>query len=170
SALAVAGDQAVDEPWVAHRQPRPVEPQAGQGWEPHVRDEDVGALYEGIRYLPGLGGGEIQDDAALAPVVELEGRVGGQLGTRDGEVQAAKGIAIGRLDLHHVGTPVGEDGAGRGPCDPQPELEDTDSLARSGHGAPPSQGAMGAVSRRKNFPLERATRAPSRWISASTTQ
>ena len=62
---------------------------------------------------------EVQHDAPLAAVVELEGRVRGQLGPGGRDVQAAERIAVRRLDLDHLGAPVGEHGAGGRSGDPQ---------------------------------------------------
>ena len=64
------------------------------------------------RRSPTLLGREVDHDAALVAVVELEQRVGGQVATEH-PLERAGGVPVGRLDLDHVGAPVGEDAAGR---------------------------------------------------------
>ena len=128
---AVAGDVGVDEPRVAGRHRVPVEPSAGERAGPGVGDEDVGLVDERGGHLPTLGQRQVQPDAALVAVVELEGR---RHALDDPRQEAAERVAVGRLDLHHVGAPVAEDrGPGR-PGDPHPDLDHLHAVHRSCHG------------------------------------
>ncbi len=133
AALAVAGDARVDEARVAGAQPRVVETERLEDLRPHVGHEHVRAVDELARDAPAVLGAEVERDAPLAAVVELEGRVGGQLGARHGEIEAAERIPVGRLDLHHLRAPVGEHAARRGAGDPEPELDHPHACHRSGH-------------------------------------
>ena len=58
-------------------------------------------------------------DGALASVVQLEHRVGRQVTAEDVEKGPAR-VAFGRLDLHHVGAPVGHDAPRRRDRPPRP--------------------------------------------------
>ena len=64
--------------------------------------------------------------AALAPVVQLEHRVGREITAENVEKRPAR-VAFGRLDLHDIGTPVGQDPSGPGPGDPDAELDHPDA-------------------------------------------
>ena len=73
---------------------------------------------------------QIDHDAALAAVVHLEGRVERQiaaqhLGEESGGIADARGF-----DLHHIGTPVGHDHAGRRAGDPDAHLNHPDPIHR----------------------------------------
>ena len=78
-------------------------------------------------------GREVDDDAALGAVVELERWVHRQVAAQDPHELAGR-VAGGRLHLHDVGAPVGEDAAGRRAGDPHAELDHADAFERSGHG------------------------------------
>ena len=69
---------------------------------------------------------EVEDDAALPPVVQLEGRVA--IG-RPGPV----GVAVGRFDLHDVRPPVGHDGRRRGPDDEPAQVDHPGALQWARH-------------------------------------
>ncbi len=122
-----------------------LEAQLVEGVGPQVADEDVGGLEQGVEALAGLGLAQVEHDAALAPVVEGERRVGHVdterhlltvRGTSAGAFlyrvvvdaerpeHAAHGVAGGRLDLDDLGAPVGHQrGGGRG-RHPHAQLDD----------------------------------------------
>src|SRR5207249_3441689 len=84
---------------------------------------------------------EIEDDAALAAVVELEGGIHvGLVRHQPRRREAAQGIPFRRLDLHHARAPVGEHGGGRGHGHPDAELQHAHALQGSRHGGRPCHG------------------------------
>ncbi len=74
--------------------------------------------------LATLGIAQVEHDAALAPVVEREGRVRHVVVDAQRSEHATHRITGGRLDLDHVRAPVGEQGRGRRRGHPHPELDD----------------------------------------------
>ena len=130
---AVAGDDAVHQARVARQQAGVVEPDARQRRPPDVGDEHVGLVDQPAGELPAGLGGEIDDDAALVAVVELEGWVARQIAAEH-PLERTRRVPAGRLDLDHVGAPVGEDGAGGRTGDPHPHLDDAHPLQRTAHG------------------------------------
>src|SRR5436189_298022 len=80
--------------------------------------------------IPPLRERQVQADAALVSVVELERR---RHTLDDPGQEAPERVAVGRLDLHDVGAPVAEDrGPGRA-RDPHPHLDDLHAVHRSWH-------------------------------------
>ena len=121
SVESVPGDAAVDQPRVAGVDGRPVETEPLEPARPVVRDEHVGIgrAAPTTTSCPAVGA-EIHRDGALAAVVQLERRV--HLAAVRPR-QAAERITAQRLDLDHVGTPVGEDRGARRRRQPQAELD-----------------------------------------------
>jgi hypothetical protein len=137
AAQAVAGDGGIHQTGTARLERRPVEPQLRQRVGPQVGDEHVRARDQPLRQRARLGVARVEHDALLAAVVEIERRALRLLQPRQVHEQVAAGIAFGRLDLHHVGAPVGEHSARPGPGDPDREL----------HHAHPAQHQAAARSR-----------------------
>ena len=133
---AVARETRIDEARIPCPERLVVHTEGGELSPPQVRHEHVGAGGEALSERLPLGMPQVADDAALAAVVELEGRVDVGLERhepRRGET--AQRIAVGRLDLHHVRAPVGEDGGRRRHGHPDAELEDADAVERAAHRA-----------------------------------
>jgi hypothetical protein len=78
-----------------------------------VGQEDVRRREQLVELSLGVGLPQVQDHAALAPVVLCESRVGEVLPDAEGAEGAAHRIAVRGLDLDDVGTPVGQERAGR---------------------------------------------------------
>ena len=155
---AVAVDVRVDEPRVAGRHRLVVEPRPREGARASVGDEDVGAIDEVGGDRTSLLGGQVQRDAALVAVVELERRVDLQVRHRQ---DGAERVAIGRLDLDDVGSPVAEDACGGRSGHPHPHLDDPDPFHRSRHAPHPR-----TVARGRDADGPRATGSrPARWRS-----
>lgn len=76
-------------------------------------------------------GGEIECDAPLSAVGDLEEGVRGTLFAVEGVLQIALGIAGRRFDLDHVGTEIGQDGARPGDEGPGGDLDDPHTVERS---------------------------------------
>ena len=128
---AVAGDAGVDEPRVALGEALGVEAEAREHDGAQVGDEHVGTIDEAERDVASRFLREVERDAPLAAVVELEGRIGRHLEAGGAEEEPAERVAVGRLDLDHVGAPVGQDAGRRRARHPEGELDDPDAL----HGA-----------------------------------
>ena len=126
---AEAGERAVDQARVAVRQCVPVEAEPLESGQPHVGEEDVSAVDELERDGATVVGREIDDNAALAAVVELERRVERDLAAEHVH-EAARGVPVATLDLHDVRAPVGQDAAGRRARDPDAELHHLDARER----------------------------------------
>ena len=120
---AVAGDQAVDETGEPFADRRVVQAEALEGADPQVGDEYVGAGQQVHGNCQALFGTEVHGDAPLGAVVHLEDRVGGHIATQHPLEQAAR-IPRRRLDLDHVGTPVGQNAPSRRTGEPHAELHD----------------------------------------------
>jgi hypothetical protein len=110
-----------------------IETDAGQRRGPDVGEEHVGGGEQLHHRRLALVGLEVEHDAALRAVVELERRVGVQLAAEH-LAEDARRVARGRLHLDDVGAPVGEDAAGGRPGHPHPQLDDTNPFQRSRHG------------------------------------
>ena len=82
-----------------------------------------------VHDVDALVGREVEHDAALAAVVELEQRVDVEVAAEHALERSGR-IALGRLDLDDVGAPVGEDAARTRAGDPHAELDDPDPLER----------------------------------------
>ena len=132
SFAAETGDVAVHEPRVAGQQRHVVEAEAGQRRAAHVRDEHVGGIEQVERGGLAVVRPEVEHDAALAAVVELEDRVVRQV-VAEHLAELARRVALRRLDLDDVGAPVGEHAARRRAGDPHAELHDLDPVQRTRH-------------------------------------
>ena len=98
-----------------------------------AREEDVAGRRDAEERLAARVGGEVDDDAALAPVRDLEERVGAVDLEVEEVLEPALRVPGRRLDLDHLGPEVGHDRAGRGDERPVRELDHLDSRERSGH-------------------------------------
>ena len=118
-----------------------VHAERGEFLAPEVGQEHVAPPDQRVRHLAPLGAPEIEGHAALATVVELEGGVHvGLVRHQPRGREAAQGIPLRRLDLHHARAPVGEHGGGRGHGDPDAELEHAHAVEGSRHGGRPCHG------------------------------
>jgi hypothetical protein len=100
-----------------------VEPRPRQAGGADIGQEDVGVPDQRLDGLAAGWRADVQHDRALAPVVQFEDRVGGLI-RADGVEEAAHRIAVGRLDLDHVGAPVGHDPSRAGGGDIGGQLDD----------------------------------------------
>ena len=108
------------------------EAEAVEGVGADVGDEHVGLVQEPLSELDAALGREVEGDAALAPVVELEHGVDVQVAAEH-PLEPTGRVATGRLDLHDVGAPVRQDPRGAGTGHPDPELDDPYALEGAGH-------------------------------------
>ena len=131
---AVARDDGVDEAGVAFVDLVGAEPDPLEGGRAQVGQEDVGLRHQLMRQVQAAFGREVEGDGALAPVIQLEHRIGRQVTTEDVEEGPTR-VSLGRLDLDHVRTPVGQDAGGPGTGDPDPEFDHLHALQGSTHGA-----------------------------------
>ena len=131
---AVAADAAVDEARIARVDGGEAEPGALERAQAQVRDQHVGAIEQRQRDGASLVVQEVDGDAALAAVVELERRVDRHVDAGRGEEQPAHRIAGRRLDLDHLGAPVGHDAGGRRAGDPEADLDDANAFEWTRHG------------------------------------
>ena len=120
---AVAADAAVDEARMTFHRGMGPEVQIVQGVGSQIADEDVGRGQQVLQVLAIRRVAEVEDQAALAPVVEGEGGVRQIAGDPDGAEDVAHGIAGTGLDLDHLGTPVGQEGGGGRRRHPHPQLD-----------------------------------------------
>ena len=88
-----------------------------------VGEEDVRRGEQLLEPVPGLGLAQVEDDAALAPVVLREGGVREVLADPERSEGVAHRIAVRRLDLDDVGAPVRQEGGRRGRGDPHADLD-----------------------------------------------
>src|SRR5204863_5104612 len=138
---AVAGEAGVDEAWMHAPERRVVHAERGELLAPEVGQEHVAPPHQRVRHLAPLGAPEIEGHAALATVVELEGGVHvGLVRHQPRGREAAQGVPLRRLGLHHARAPVGEHGGGRGHGDPDAELEHAHAVEGSRHGGLPCHG------------------------------
>ena len=93
-----------------------------------------------LQPLPRLGLAQVEDDAALAPVVLREGGVREVLADAERAEGAAHRVAVRRLHLDDVGAPVGQQRAGRRRGDPDAHLD---------HAQPGEGGQAGRSVRRR---------------------
>ncbi len=129
---AVAGDDPVDDRRVPLAHGSRPESEPLEGGDAHVRDEHVGPLEQSLhRLLPGLAA-QIEHDAALAPVVQLERRHRRLLTGADGTEDRPLRVAGRRLDLDDVGAPVGEDARRRRTGHPGRQLDHADTVEDHG--------------------------------------
>ena len=112
----VAGDREMDEARVQRLERRVAEPQPVETARPEVLDEHVAAGDQAAEDLPAGVRREVEPDRALVPV-DRQGVGRGarpvRLGPDPGRPPATRRVAIGRLDLDHVGTEVGRGASSR---------------------------------------------------------
>ncbi len=129
-AVAVVATQAVpahapvDKARVALHGGRGLETECVECVGAQVGHEDVGRCQELLEPLPGLHLAQVEHDAALAPIVLREGRVGG-VAAADAQraERVAHRVTRGRFHLDDVGAPVGQQRRRRGRGDPDAELD-----------------------------------------------
>src|SRR6185295_1421966 len=139
--VAVAGDGGVDEARVLGREPIVVELETPQHLGADVGDERVGTCDQLARDAPTFDRRQIEGDASLAAVVELEGRIHRRLLADRADEQAAEGITVGRLDLDDLGAPVGEHPARGRTGHPEAELDHAYPVHRARHRHPAARSA-----------------------------
>ena len=125
----VSGDERVDQAGMAGHDLVVPEPHAFQRFGPDVGQEDVGARDEFRDDGPPAFAGEVDRDAALGPVVEIERRVAGAVAA-DHPAERARRVTGRRFHLDDVSAPVGEDAAGSRAGDPHAEFDDADAGER----------------------------------------
>src|SRR5262249_42869450 len=76
---------------------------------------------------------EVEPEAALAAIVELEGGVEGHVEAGGVEEHAVHRVARGRLDLGGLSPPIRHDPGCPRPGDPEAHFGNADSLQRSWH-------------------------------------
>ena len=135
---AVAGDDPVDQRRVALADRGRVEPEALQGGDADVRHEHVGAGEQALHRLAAGVGPQVEHDAALAAVVELERRHRALVADADGAEDRPLRIAGRRLDLDDVGAPVGQHAGRRRTRHPGGQLDHADTVEDHG----PTLGAV----------------------------
>jgi hypothetical protein len=113
-----------------------LEAEAGalQRAQAQVGDEHVGAVEQRECDLAPLVVQQVQRHAALAAIVELERRIDRHVDAGGDGEEPAHRIAGGRLDLDHLGAPVGHDAGGRRSCDPEANFHDANACERTRHG------------------------------------
>ena len=89
-----------------------------------VGEEDVRRREQLFQPFPRLGLAQVEDDAALAPVVLREGGVREVLADAQGAEGTAHGVTVGRLHLDDIRAPVGQQGAGGRCGHPDTHLDD----------------------------------------------
>jgi hypothetical protein len=135
---AVAGGERVDEARRRGEHGRGVEAGALERADAEIGQEDVGPGDGALHDRPAGLRREIDDQRTLAAIVELEHRIDREREAGGDAIESAVRIARRRrLDLHHVGTPVGEEPARRRTGDPDGELDDLYAFHRSRHAIPP---------------------------------
>ena len=135
--LAVADAGAVHEPRVPLRERLVAQPEPLHDARPEVLDDDVGLVDQAKRDVDAVGRLEVEDDAALVPVVRDE---------RDahpadvGVLQrvAAHPVARRGLDLDDLSPQVAEDLGGERALRELAEVHDDDACQRTGHRVTPS--------------------------------
>src|SRR5205807_3755948 len=103
--LAVAGNRAVDQPWIDRRRARVIEPELREAAWAEILDQDVGRLNQLPQRSRTGGGLQIERDAFLAPV-QLEEKAAAAV---DERAPAARVVSMFRFfDLEHLGAHVAE--------------------------------------------------------------
>ena len=131
---AIPGDDGVDQAGVTLVYLVGAEPDALEGGRAQVRQEDVGPCHQLIREVQATFVRKVECNGALAPVVQLEHRIGRQVTTEHVEEGPTR-VPLGRLDLHDIRTPVGQDAAGTGAGDPDAEFDHPHAVQRPAHEA-----------------------------------
>ena len=131
-ALAVSGDQSIHQSRVVRGHRREVQADACErAWT------DVGQEIVCVREQFGRRGAsvvvrEVQHNAALGPVVQLERRAGAVLDAQH-PAEHPRGVTVRRFDLDDVRAPVGEYPRRGRTRHPDAEFDDLDALQGSGH-------------------------------------
>ena len=125
----VAGDDGVDQAPVARPQGLGVEAGPPECGHTDVGEEDVGRIHQFECEGAALVGTEVDDDAPLGPVVELEHGVGREVAPEHA-LERPRRVPEGRLDLDDVRAPVRQDPTGGGAGDPHAELDHADARHR----------------------------------------
>ena len=102
-----------------------VDAQALQRAASEVDDEDVGVGQQLAQGGVALGAADVERDAALVAVGDLEDPVDAVADTVD---QSAHGVALVGFDLDHVGAEFAEDAGAHGSEEPGGHLDDFESL------------------------------------------
>ena len=151
----VAADAAVHEVRMALDRCVRLQAEAVERVGTKVGQEHVGGSQELFECGAGIVLAQVEHHAALPAVVLRKGRVGKVVADAERAEGAPHGIARGRLDLDHIGTPVGKESGGRRRGNPHAHLDDAqpgqrrEALAlRRGHAGRP---VAAARSRRASF-------------------
>ncbi len=112
SVAPVAADRQVDQPGMRVAQPCLVDPEPGEGPWPKVLHEDVGVVEQPAQDGAAVGCPQVEPDRALVAIDGQE--VGGRprpIGrvTDPRRTPRPGRVAVGRLDLDHVGAEVGQE-------------------------------------------------------------
>ena len=99
-----------------------------------AREEDVGRGRHLEQQVPAGAGRQVDGHPPLAPVWDLDERVGsGPLCAAQQVHQTALRIAVGRFDLDHVRTEIGQSRSGGRDERPGRDLEHADTFEWAGH-------------------------------------
>ena len=101
---------------------------------PHIGEENVGRFQQTLDQGPTPGIVHIEREAALAAVVEIEGRAARLSGPRERGEQPAHRIAGRCLHLDHLGAPVGQNAARGRSGHPEAHLDHAHPGERAGGG------------------------------------
>lgn len=126
----VAADAAVHEARVAGDGRLGLQVELVERVRPEVADEDVGRREEVFEALPVDGLAQVEDHAALAPVVERERGVGEVVADAERSEDVTHGVAGRWLDLDHLRAPVREQRGRRGRRYPHAQLHDPQVVER----------------------------------------
>jgi hypothetical protein len=124
---------------VPSRRRRRLQVQSVECVGPKIGDEHVGLGQEVFEARPVIVQPEIEDHAALAPVVEGKGGVREVAGDPERAEDVAHRVACRRFDLDDIGAPIGQQCRCRRCCHPYPQLENPEiakrrEAVRSGNG------------------------------------
>ena len=118
----VPADDGVHESRVAIPEGSGAETNSLQRRQADVGEKDVGLIDQRVGDLAALGRGEIEDNASLGAIVELEDRVAVEVSSEH-LLEAAGGVAARGLDLHDVGSPVAQNASDGRTGDPYAQLD-----------------------------------------------
>ena len=93
-----------------------------------VDDQNIRPLYQTLQNLPCIGRFQIQSHSTLVAVVKMPGIIVFSHRYKKGKlVNHSPQIAVGWLDLDHVGAEVGQDHGCAGTCDEARKIDDLQS-------------------------------------------